>query len=239
MTANETTQNVNGNAANNAANNVANNAATNNATPTTAKTYDEIVASLKANLANKDLTVTIASVQLDKRSGKSGKEYWNLFMTLDKPIIGVAKDANGVYQPAYIRTIQMPYWQLELAMRGNQFFGRFIKYIADAIEVGFGDQYIAGLTMNILAEFVPAGTDAQNPFTRKENKYGIKEYDRYIYHVVGVEQPTDELLVQAYRDAIADTRDMMREAMKAARAAKANRAALLASAEATTEEVPF
>ena len=111
-------------------------------------------------------------------------------MTLDKPIIGAAKDANGVYQPAYIRTIQMPYWQLELAMRGNQFFGRFIKYIADAIEVGFGDQYIAGLTMNILAEFVPAGTDAQNPFTRKENKYGIKEYDRYIYHVVGVEHPT-------------------------------------------------
>ena len=226
MTTNETTQNVNANAT------------TATANAPVAKTYDEIVASLKANQANKDLTVTIASVQLDKRNGKTGKEYWNLFMTLDKPIIGVAKDANGDYKPAYIRTIQMPYWQLELAMRGNQFFGRFIKYISDAIEVGFGDQYIAGLTMNILAEFVPAGIDAQNPFTRKENKYGVKDYDRYIYHVVDVEQPTDELLVQAYRDAIADTREMMREAMKAARAAKANRAALLASAE-QTEDVPF
>lgn len=212
-----------------------------NAAANAPKTYDEIVAVLKSNTANKDLKVTIASVQLDQRTGKSGREYWNLMMTLDKPIIGVSKDENGAYKPAYIRTIQMPYWQLELAMRGNNFFGRFIQYIADAIEAGFGDQFIAGLTMNIIAEFVPAGTDAKNPFTRKENKYGIKEYDRYIYHVVGVERPTDELLLQSYKDAVVDTRDAMREAMKARRAAKAARASFLASAtsEESTDDVPF
>lgn len=203
------------------------------------KSYDDIIADLRADNANKQLTITIASVQLDNKTAKSGRPYWQLMMTLDKPIIGVSKDANGNYVPAYIRTIQMPYWQLELAMRGNQFFGRFIAYIAEAIEAGFGDQFIAGLTMQLIAEHVPAGVEKFNPFQRKQNSYGMKDYDRYIYHVISVEQPTDELLVAAYRDAVADTRDMMREAMKARRAAKANRAALLAATAEQNDEVPF
>lgn len=243
MSTTNETQNVNGNA------NVQNPAPaasapeTNNtpvAQSAAPKSYDDVVAALKADAANKQLVVTVASVQLDQRTGKSGREYWNLFITLDKPIIGVTKDVNGQYVSAYIRSIQMPYWQLELAMRGNQFFGRFIQYIADAIEAGFGDQFIAGLTMQLIAEHVPAGVEKFNPFQRKQNSYGIKEYDRYIYHVIEIERPADELLVAAYRDAVADTRDMMREAMKARRAAKANRAALLAAASAEpTDDVPF
>ena len=42
-----------------------------NAAANAPKTYDEIVAALKSNTANKDLKVTIASVQLDQRTGKS------------------------------------------------------------------------------------------------------------------------------------------------------------------------
>lgn len=242
MTTNETTQNVNGTTveATATAQTAQPTSQASTAQPNVPKTYDEVVAALRADSNNKDLMVTIASVQLDQRTGKTGREYWNLFLTLDKPIIGVTKDVNGNYIPAYIRSIQMPYWQLELTMRGNQFFGRFIQYIADAIEAGFGDQFIAGLSMNLIAEFVPAGVEKFNPFQRKQNSYGIKDYDRYIYHVVAINKPEDELLVAAYRDAVADTRDMMREAMKARRAAKVARANVLASASTTeSDDVPF
>lgn len=225
-------QNVNGNATNNAA--------ANNATPATAKTYDEIVAALKADSNNKVITSTIASARFNELKGKTGKPYWNMFITLVSSIPAYVQNAEGDYVLSTMRSMQMPWWQLELVMRGHRFFGRFANYISEMIPIdNGGEQFVVDLDVTILAEFVAAGEDKQNPFTRKENKYGIKDYDRYIYHIIDIAEPSTPIAIDTYRDAIADMRAAAREAMKAARAAKANRAALLASAEATTEEVPF
>lgn len=190
--------------------------------------FEEIITNLKSDQRNKVYSTVITSVQSEDRKAQNGNEYVNLFLTLESPVIGAQKMPDNTYRLGFIGTIQTPYWQVELIMRRNTFFGRFIKFIAEAAEAGYVDQFLAGIKIQILAEFVPAGIEKKNPFTRKDNSYGTAEHDRYIYHIIGIEQPTDPITLGNYKFAIGESQKRMLEAIEAKRKAK-QQAAELAS----------
>ena len=93
--------------------------------------------------------------------------------------------------------VQMPFNQILLVMRKDKFYGRFVNYIGEAAEAGFASMYLTGVAVKVLCQFVPAGVQDRNPFTRKDNLYNVVDYDRYVYHIVGIEQPADPILVGA------------------------------------------
>ena len=74
----------------------------------------------------------------------------------------------------------------------------FVNYVGEAAEAGFASMYLTGVAVKVLCQFVPAGVQDRNPFTRKDNLYNVVDYDRYVYHIVGIEQPADPVLVGAY-----------------------------------------
>lgn len=199
--------------------------------------FEEIITNLKSDQRNKVYSTVITSVQSEDRKAQNGNEYVNLFLTLESPVIGAQKMPDNTYRLGFIGTIQTPYWQVELIMRRNTFFGRFIKFIAEAAEAGYVDQFLAGIKITILAEFVPAGIEKKNPFTRKDNSYGTAEHDRYIYHIIDIEKPTDSITLGNYRFAIAESQKRMLEAIEAKRKAKQQAAELASLMSSTTGSV--
>ena len=65
------------------------------------------------------------------------------------------------------------------------------------------------------------------PFTRKDNLYNVVDYDRYVYHIVGIEQPADPVLVGAYNVLIKQIMEDARAAIAAKREAKAKAASFV------------
>lgn len=98
--------------------------------------------------------------------------------------------------------------------------------------------YMTGVAVKVLCQFVPAGVQDRNPFTRKDNLYNVVDYDRYVYHIVGIEQPADPVLVGAYNVLIKQIMDDARAAIAAKREAKAKAASFVATAM-NDDDIPF
>ena len=64
------------------------------------------------------------------------------------------------------------------------------------------------------------------------------DYDRYVYHIIGIEQPTDPVLVGAYNVLIKQIMDDARAAITAKREAKTKVASFVATAM-NDDDVPF
>ena len=64
------------------------------------------------------------------------------------------------------------------------------------------------------------------------------DYDRYVYHVVGIEQPADPILVGAYNVLIKQIMDDARAAIAAKREVKAKAASFVATAM-NDDDMPF
>jgi len=184
------------------------------------------------------MTTVITNIDCQERTGRNGNSYLNAFVTIASPVKGAQSMPDGTHRMGMLGAIQMPFNQILLVMRKDKFYGRFVNYVGEAAEAGFASMYLTGVAVKVLCQFVPAGVQDRNPFTRKDNLYNVVDYDRYVYHIVGIEQPADPVLVGAYNVLIKQIMDDARAAIVAKREAKAKAASFVATVM-NDDDMPF
>jgi hypothetical protein len=203
---------------------------TDNQSSAQVETIDDVVRRICTDGHSYVMTTVITNIDCQERTGRNGKSYLNAFVTIASPVKGAQSMPDGTHRIGMIGAIQMPFNQILLVMRKDKFYGRFVNYVGEAAEAGFASMYLTGVAVKVLCQFVPAGVQDRNPFTRKDNLYNVVDYDRYVYHIVGIEQPTDPVLVGAYNVLIKQIMDDARAAIAAKREAKAKAASFVATA---------
>lgn len=211
---------------------------TDNQSSTQVETIDDVVRRICTDGHSYVMTTVITNIDCQERTGRNGKSYLNAFVTIASPVKGAQSMPDGTHRMGMLGAVQMPFNQILLVMRKDKFYGRFVNYIGEAAEAGFASMYLTGVAVKVLCQFVPAGVQDRNPFTRKDNLYNVVDYDRYVYHVVGIEQPADPVLVGAYNVLIKQIMDDARVAIAAKREAKAKTASFVATAM-NDDDIPF
>jgi hypothetical protein len=211
---------------------------TDNQSSTQVETIDDVVKRICTDGHSYVMTTVITNIDCQERTGRNGNSYLNAFVTIASPVKGAQSMPNGTHRMGMLGAIQMPFNQILLVMRKDKFYGRFVNYIGEAAEAGFASMYLTGVAVKVLCQFVPAGVQDRNPFTRKDNLYNVVDYDRYVYHIVGIEQPTDPVLVSAYNVLIKQIMDDARAVIAAKREAKAKAASFIATVM-NDDDVPF
>lgn len=202
------------------------------------ETIDDVVKRICTDGHSYVMTTVITNIDCQERTGRNGNSYLNAFVTIASPVKGAQSMPDGTHRMGMLGAIQMPFNQILLVMRKDKFYGRFVNYVGEAAEAGFASMYLTGVAVKVLCQFVPAGVQDRNPFTRKDNLYNVVDYDRYVYHIVGIEQPTDPVLVGAYNVLIKQIMDDARAAITAKREAKAKAASFVATAM-SDDDMPF
>lgn len=202
------------------------------------ETIDDAVRRICTDGHSYVMTTVITNIDCQERTGRNGNSYLNAFVTIASPVKGAQSMPDGTHRMGMLGAIQMPFNQILLVMRKDKFYGRFVNYVGEAAEAGFASMYLTGVAVKVLCQFVPAGVQDRNPFTRKDNLYNVVDYDRYVYHIVGIEQPTDPVLVGAYNVLIKQIMDDARAAIAAKREAKAKAASFVATAM-SDDDMPF
>lgn len=203
-----------------------------------AETIDAIVARLCRDGKSKVVKTAITAVDVEERTAKNGSKYLNAFVNLETPVIGSQKMSDGTYRLGLLGAIQFPFNSLLLVMRKHRFYGKFVVSLEEAAQVNMVADYLAGVEISVFCQFVAAGEVARNPFTRNATDYDVADHDRYVYHIVGIEVPTDPIVVDEYRNLIAEQRARRADAIAAKRKAAATTANLL-SAATTADDIPF
>lgn len=211
---------------------------TDNQSSAQVETIDDVVRRICTDGHSYVMTTVITNIDCQERTGRNGNSYLNAFVTIASPVKGAQSMPDGTHRMGMLGAIQMPFNQILLVMRKDKFYGRFVNYVGEAAEAGFASMYLTGVAIEVLCQFVPAGVQDRNPFTRKDNLYNVVDYDRYVYHIVGIEQPTDPVLVGAYNVLIKQIMDDARAAIAAKREAKAKAASFVATAM-NDDDVPF
>lgn len=214
----------------------------NNAAVDVPKSIDDIIADMKKDSKNKFYTVSITNVNAELVEPAGKQPYYRLMVWFNKPLIGSIKQADGTYKLGFTTAITLSHFQIETVMRRSMFFGRFVDKVDQAITSGFAGLALTGLTLDILAEFVAAGELKSNPFTRNENSYEVTDHDRFIYHVVGIGNPTDANVLAVYKQFMSEMFTEMAEQRKFAREAAARQAELATftgSAAPASDDIPF
>lgn len=202
------------------------------------ETIDDVVKRICTDGHSYVMTTVITNIDCQERTGRNGNSYLNAFVTIASPVKGAQSMPDGTHRMGMLGAIQMPFNQMLLVMRKDKFYGRFVNYVGEAAEAGFASMYLTGAAVKVLCQFVPAGVQDRNPFTRKDNLYNVVDYDRYVYHIVGIEQPTDPVLVGAYNVLIKQIMEDARAAIAAKREAKAKAASFVATV-VNDDDVPF
>nr|UWG83086.1 MAG: hypothetical protein [Bacteriophage sp.] len=202
------------------------------------ETIDDVVKRICTDGHSYVMTTVITNIDCQERTGRNGRSYLNAFVTIASPVKGAQSMPDGTHRMGMLGAIQMPFNQILLVMRKDKFYGRFVNYVGEAAEAGFASMYLTGVAVKVLCQFVPAGVQDRNPFTRKDNLYNVVDYDRYVYHIVGIEQPTDPVLVSAYNVLIKQIMDDARAAIAAKREAKAKAASFVATVM-NDDDLPF
>lgn len=202
------------------------------------ETIDDVVRRICTDGHSYVMTTVITNIDCQERTGRNGKSYLNAFVTIASPVKGAQSMPDGTHRMGMLGAVQMPFNQILLVMRKDKFYGRFVNYVGEAVEAGFASMYLTGVAVKVLCQFVPAGVQDRNPFTRKDNLYNVVDYDRYVYHIVGIEQPADPVLVGAYNVLIKQIMEDARAAIAAKREAKAKAASFVATAM-NDDDMPF
>lgn len=211
---------------------------TDNQSSAQVETIDDAVRRICTDGHSYVMTTVITNIDCQERTGRNGKSYLNAFVTIASPVKGAQSMPDGTHRMGMLGAVQMPFNQILLVMRKDKFYGRFVNYVGEAAEAGFASMYLTGVAVKVLCQFVPAGVQDRNPFTRKDNLYNVVDYDRYVYHIVGIEQPVDPVLVSAYNVLIKQIMEDVRAAVAAKREAKAKAASFVATAM-SDDDMPF
>lgn len=203
------------------------------------QTIEAIVKSICTDGHSHVVNTTITNIDCQERTAANGKSYLNAFVTISNPVKGAQSIPDGTHRMGMLGAVQTPFNQVLLVMRKDKFYGRFVNYIAEAAEAGFASMYLTGVNISILCQFVAAGVQERNPFTRKDNLYNVVDYDRYVYHIIGIEQPNDAVTVGAYNALIKQLMEDARAAIAAKRDAKAKAASFVAASISDDDNMPY
>jgi hypothetical protein len=203
------------------------------------ETIDDVVRRICTDGHSYVMTTVITNIDCQERTGRNGNSYLNAFVTIASLVKGAQSMPDGTHRMGMLGAIQMPFNQILLVMRKDKFYGRFVNYVGEAAEAGFASMYLTGVAVKVLCQFVPAGVQDRNPFTRKDNLYNVVDYDRYVYHIVGIEQPADPVLVGAYNALIKQLMEDARAAIAAKRDAKAKAASFVAASISDDDNMPY
>lgn len=203
------------------------------------QTIEAIVKSICTDGHSHVVNTTITNIDCQERTAANGKSYLNAFVTISNPVKGAQSMPDGTHRMGMLGAIQTPFNQVLLVMRKDKFYGRFVNYIAEAAEAGFASMYLTGVNISILCQFVAAGVQERNPFTRKDNLYNVVDYDRYVYHIIGIEKPNDVVTVGAYNALIKQLMEDARAAIAAKRDAKAKAASFVAASISNDDDMPY
>lgn len=206
---------------------------------TTVQGRDAVIKALKTNPNNFVQVVTIQGLTIEERQGSTGQPYNVFTLLIDKGVKAAIKTADGGREMGITQAIQVSYYQLSQLMRRHTFYSRFVGMVDNAVAVGMAEGFFCGMQIEIIGEFVAAGVVGTNPFTRNAHDYNVKDYDRYVYHVVNVFEPKDALLLEEYRAAAVENRRMLMEQIRAQKLAAMQRKNLLASVNLNVEDAPF
>jgi hypothetical protein len=206
---------------------------------TTVQGRDAVIKALKINTNNFVQVVTIQGLTIEERQGSTGQPYNVFTLLIDKGVKAAVKTADGGREMGITQAIQVSYYQLSQLMRRHSFYSRFVGMVDNAVAVGMAEGFFCGMQIEIIGEFVAAGVVGTNPFTRNAHDYNVKDYDRYVYHVVNVFEPKNALLLEEYRAAAVENRRMLMEQIRAQKLAAMQRKNLLASANLNVEDAPF
>lgn len=203
------------------------------------ETIDDVVKRICTDGHSYVMNTVITNIDCQERTGRNGNSYLNAFVTIASPVKGAQSIPDGTHRMGMLGAIQMPFNQILLVMRKDKFYGRFVNYVGEAAEAGFASMYLTGVAVKVLCQFVPAGVQDRNPFTRKDNLYNVVDYDRYVYHIIGIEQPTDAVTVGAYNALIKQLMEDARAAIAAKRDAKAKAASFVAASISDDDNMPY
>ena len=151
---------------------------TDNQSSAQVETIDDVVRRICTDGHSYVMTTVITNIDCQERTGRNGKSYLNAFVTIASPVKGTQSMPDGTHRMGMLGAIQMPFNQILLVMRKDKFYGRFVNYVGEAAEAGFASMYLTGVAVKVLCQFVPAGVQDRNPFTRKDNLYNVVDYDR-------------------------------------------------------------
>lgn len=211
-----------------------------NQSSTQVETIDDVVKRICTDGHSYVMTTVITNIDCQERTGRNGNSYLNAFVTIASPVKGAQSMPDGTHRMGMLGAVQMPFNQILLVMRKDKFYGRFVNYVGEAAEAGFASMYLTGVAVKVLCQFVPAGVQDRNPFTRKDNLYNVVDYDRYVYHIVGIEQPADPVLISAYNVLIKQIMEDARAAIAAKREANAKaKAANFVATVMSDDDMPF
>lgn len=207
---------------------------------------DEIVSRMVKDKNNFLVAREITGISAEFKTGANGNDYVNVWVSLDAPIKRIDVDANGNEKVIPLETPQMPMFSLLLPFRKHKFYRKFVDALASKIEseIGFSDDaktatfYFSGIPVKVFGQFVASGAEERNPFQRSAEPYAIKAQNRFVYHLVGVDMPTDDDTLEEYADLRNEMKAERKEAVEAARKAAAKKAALLKRVADDIEE-PF
>lgn len=211
---------------------------TDNQSSAQVETIDDVVRRICTDGHSYVMTTVITNIDCQERTGHNGNSYLNAFVTIASPVKGAQSMPDGTHRMGMLGAVQMPFNQILLVMRKDKFYGRFVNYVGEAAEAGFASMYLTGVAVKVLCQFVPAGVQDRNPFTRKDNLYNVVDYDRYVHHIVGIEKPADPVLVGAYNVLIKQIMEDARAAIAVKREAKAKAASFVATAM-SDDDIPF
>lgn len=210
------------------------------------ESVDEIVSRMMKDKNNFLVSREITGISAEFKTAANGTDYVNVWVSLDAPIKRIDVDANGNEKVIPLETPQMPMFSLLLPFRKHKFYRKFVDAIASKIEgeIGFSEDakaatfYFSGIPVKVFGQFVASGAEERNPFQRNSEPYAIKAQNRFVYHLVGVDMPTDDDTLEEYADLRTEMKAERKEAVEAARKAAAKKAALLKRVAADVEE-PF
>lgn len=206
----------------------------------------EIVARLCKDKNNFLVSREITGISAEFKTSHNGNDYVNVWVSLDAPIKRIDLDATGNEKVVPLETAQMPLFSLLLPFRKHKFYRKFVEALAVKIEaeIGFSNDaktatfYFSGIPCQVFGQFVASGAEERNPFQRNAEAYEIKAQNRYVYHLVGVDLPTDEDTLEEFAELRNEMKAERKAAVVAAAAAAAKKAALLKRI-ATDVEEPF
>lgn len=201
----------------------------------TFENVDEIVARMIKDKNNFLVSREITGISAEVKTGANGNDYVNVWVSLDAPIKRIDVDANGNEKVIPLETPQMPLFSLLLPFRKHKFYRKFVEALAVKIEaeIGFSNDaktatfYFSGIPCKVFGQFVASGAEERNPFQCNAEPYGIKSNNRFVYHLVGVDMPTDDDTLEEYADLRAEMKAERKTAVEAAAKAAAKKAALL------------
>jgi len=210
------------------------------------ESVDEIVARMIKDKNNFLVSREITGIRAEIKTGANGSDYVNIWVSLDVPIKRIDIDANGNEKIIPLETPQMPMFSLLLPFRKHKFYRKFVDALATKIEneISFSDDaktatfYFSGIPVKVFGQFVASGAEERNPFQRSAEPYAIKAQNRFVYHLVGVDMPTDDDTLEEYADLRAEMKAERKAAVEAAAKAAAKKAALLKRVANDIEE-PF